>query len=59
MTYAPVARIMIRYGVGIVFGLEAGDLLAGDPDTVLIVAAAIGVVTEWAYAYAKKRGWAT
>jgi hypothetical protein len=57
MNYAPIARIVIRYGVGLVFGLEAGNLLAGDPDTVLIAAAVIGVVTEWAYAYAKKQGW--
>ena len=59
MNYAPIARIVIRYGVGLVFGLEAGNLLAGDPDTVLIAAAVIGAVTEWAYAYAKKRGWST
>jgi hypothetical protein len=59
MNYAPIARIVIRYGVGLVFGLEVGNLLAGDPDTVLIAAAVIGVVTEWAYAYAKKQGWST
>lgn len=59
MNYAPIARIVIRYGVGLVFGLEAGNILAGDPDTVLIVAAIIGVVTEWAYAYAKRQGWST
>ena len=57
MNYAPIARIVIRYGVGLVFGLEVGNLLAGDPDTVLIAAAVIGVVPEWAYAYAKKQGW--
>ena len=59
MNYAPIARIVIRYGVGLVFGMEFGSLLAGDPDTVLLVAAGIGAITEAAYAYAKKRGWST
>lgn len=56
---APIARILLRYGVGLVLGMKAGDLLAGDPDIVLIVAAGVGVATEAAYAYAKKKGWAT
>ncbi len=56
---APIARILLRYGVGLVFGMEIGSLLAGDPDMVLVVAASIGVATEAAYAFAKKKGWAT
>lgn len=56
---APIARILLRYGVGLVFGMEIGSLLAGDPDMVLVVAAGIGMATETAYAYAKKKGWAT
>lgn len=56
---APVTRIVLRYGVGTIFGMEVGSLLAGDPDVILLVATGIGVATEIAYAYAKKRGWAT
>lgn len=55
----PVARIILRYGVGAVFGMEAGSLLAGNPDVVLMVATGVGVVTETVYTYAKKKGWAT
>lgn len=56
---APIVRIILRYGVGVVFGMEVGSLLAGDPDVVLLVAAGIGAGTELVYSYAKKRGWAT
>lgn len=56
---APLIRIILRYGVGAVFGMELGNLLAGDPDVVLALAAAVGVATEVVYAYAKKKGWAT
>ena len=56
---APLVRIVLRYGVGAVFGMEVGSLLAGDPDVVLLVATGVGVATEAVYAYAKKKGWAT
>lgn len=56
---APIARILLRYGVGLVFGMETGNILAGDPDLVLLVAAGVGVATELAYAYAKRKGGAT
>jgi hypothetical protein len=59
MTYAPIARILIRYGVGLVLGAEAADLMAGDVDVVSAVAMAIGVMTEAAYTIAKRKGWAT
>lgn len=55
----PIIRIVLRYGVGLVFGMEVGSLLAGDPDVVLLVATGVGVATEAVYAYAKKKGWAT
>jgi hypothetical protein len=55
----PIARIILRYGVGLVIGMEAGEMLAGDPDIVGVVALAVGVATEAAYAYAKRKGWAT
>lgn len=56
---APIIRIVLRYGVGLVLGMEVGSLLAGDPDVVLLVATGVGVATEAVYAYAKKKGWAT
>jgi len=56
---APIARIILRYGVGLVFGMEIGRLLAGDPDVVLFVATGVGLATEVVYAYAKRKGWAT
>lgn len=56
---APIVRIVLRYGVGAVLGMEAGSLFAGDPDVVLLVATGVGVATEAVYAYAKKKGWVT
>lgn len=57
--WAPLARIVLRYIVGGVVGMEAGAVLAGDPDVVFYVALAIGALVEVVYAYAKRRGWAT
>ena len=57
MTYAPLARILLRYGVGLVLGWEAGDILAGDPDIVVYVAMAIGASVEMLYGIAKRKGW--
>lgn len=59
MSLAPVARILLRYGVGFFAGQAVGDMLSADSDVVLIVALGLGVVVEAAYAEAKKRGWAT
>jgi hypothetical protein len=53
---APVVRIVLRYGVGLVFGAELANTIAGDPDLVLLLATAVGIATEAAYAYAKKKG---
>jgi len=55
--YAPIARIIIRYAVGIVIGADAASILAGDPDIVAVAALAIGAVTEVVYALAVKKGW--
>lgn len=52
-----IARIFLRYGVGLVIGMKAGEALAGDPDVVLIIAAGIGATTEYAYRLAKRKGW--
>lgn len=57
--FAPLARIVLRYAVGAIVGLETGALLAGDPDVVLYLALGIGAAVEVAYAVAKRRGWAT
>ena len=56
---AVAARILLRYGVGLVAGLAYGNQLAADPDIVMAVAALIGVATEAAYALAKRKGWTT
>lgn len=53
-----IARIIIRYGVGLAIGMNAGEALAGNPDVVLVVAALVGALTEAAYAIAKRKGWA-
>ena len=59
MNYAPLARIAIRYGVGIFIGMAQAEVLAADPDVVTVVALAIGATVEAVYAIAKRRGWAT
>ena len=59
MNMAPLARIIARYGVGVVLGMEAGELAAGDPDIVAVIAIVIGLATETAYGFAKRRGWTT
>ena len=63
MNYAPIARIVIRYGVGVVVGTETAQFLAQDADVVSVLALgislAVGVVTEFAYSLAVKKGWAT
>ena len=59
MEYAPIARIVLRYIVGAILGMEAGGILAGDPDVVAYVAIGVGAAVEAAYAYAKRKGWTT
>jgi hypothetical protein len=56
---APVIRIILRYGVGAVVGMEIGGMLAGDPDVVMLLAAGVGAATEAVYVFAKKKGWTT
>lgn len=52
----PYVRIVLRYGAGVILGLEAGNILAGDPDLVLAVAMALSLIAERAYAIAKRKG---
>jgi hypothetical protein len=59
MNYAPIARIVLRYGVGAIIGASQAELLAGDPDVVAMVALAVGSAVEAVYVLAKRRGWAT
>jgi len=59
MKYAPIARIILRYVVGGMVSVHAGDLLAGDPDVVSVTAMLVGVGVELAYTTAKRRGWST
>ena len=59
----PYVRIILRYAVGAVIGYQIGEQLASDPDVVAVAtagaAAVVGVVTEGAYALAKRLGWRT
>lgn len=59
MNYAPIARIIIRYVVGVIVGADAADMLAGDPDVVTVAALALGAAVEVIYAMAVRKGWAT
>ena len=55
--YAPIARIVIRYGVGLILGANAADIAVGNPDIVTVVAGAVGAANEVVYALAKRKGW--
>lgn len=61
MKYAPLVRILLRYGVGaaIFASPEIGERLAADPDLVMVLAGAIGATVEGAYIHAKRKGGAT
>lgn len=57
MDFAPIARIIVRYIVGAIIGMDAGHALAGDPDVITLVALGIGLAVEGVYALAKRKGW--
>jgi preprotein translocase subunit Sec61beta len=61
MTWAPLARIILRYvvGAGIMGSQTLGDQLAADPDLILGICIGVAAVVEAAYAFAKRKGWAT
>ena len=59
MNFAPIARIILRYGIGYLAGSEAGEMLAMDPDAVLLLSLGMGAAVEGVYALAKRYGWAT
>ena len=59
-----LARIIARYlsGALVTYGLiphEIGAEIAVDPDIALAIGAAVGVLTEGVYAFAKRKGWTT
>lgn len=60
MNLAPIVRIIIRYGAGIIIGMEGASALADDPDAVeigvVVITALIGLATEWWYARAVRNG---
>jgi hypothetical protein len=63
MPYAPIARIVVRYGVGLTLGHEAAEAVLADGDVMQLATQAvawaavmIGVLTEVAYAWAKRYG---
>jgi hypothetical protein len=59
MSYAPIARIILRYLIGAVIGASQAQMLAADPDIVTVLALALGAAVEVAYGFAKRKGWAT
>jgi len=57
--FGPFARIILRYGIGYLAGSEVGEMLAMDPDVVLVLSLGMGAAVEGVYAMAKRYGWAT
>ena len=56
MDMAPIARIVLRYGIGYLAGSNVGEALAMDPDAVMALSLGLGAAVEWAYARAKAKG---
>jgi hypothetical protein len=58
MDYAPIARIILRYlvGAGLMGSAQIGDMIAQDPDLVVMLSLALGAAVEGGYAWAKKKG---
>lgn len=56
MDFAPIARIILRYGIGYLAGSNVGDMLAMDQDAVMALSLALGAAVEWAYSRAKAHG---
>lgn len=72
MNWSPIIRIALRYASGVLVARGAIDmttanLIATDPDLLqavsqgaeLIAGVVVGVVTEWWYSRAKRKGGAT
>jgi hypothetical protein len=54
--FGPIARIVLRYGVGAVLGFKVGQELAADPDVVMVVALGVGALIEAVYIAARRAG---
>ncbi len=63
MDYAPIARIVARYVIGVVAGAAVSDAVLNDPDLMNMLTMGITAVASYAvekiYAIAKRKGWAT
>jgi len=59
MNFGPLARIVLRYGIGYLAGSELGEQLASDQDIQMGVAVGLGAIVEGCYGLAKRKGWAT
>jgi hypothetical protein len=59
VNFGPLARILLRYGIGYLAGSQVGEALAMDGDAVMVLSLALGALVEGAYALAKRKGWAT
>lgn len=61
---APLARILIRYGTGLLaaYGMlseEAAGVISADPDLILVAAVGLAVLNEVFYLVARRKGWST
>ncbi|MDO5706546.1 MAG: hypothetical protein Q4G49_15965 [Paracoccus sp. (in: a-proteobacteria)] len=59
-----IARIALRYFAGALVayglvGIEDAHAIAGDPDLILLIGAALAAIVEGAYALARRFGWQT
>lgn len=59
MDFGPLARIVLRYGIGYFAGSQLGEQIAMDQDAVLMLSLALGAMVEGVYVLAKRWGWAT
>lgn len=63
MINGAIARIIVRYLAGTLFGVGASQIALNDPDIMsfltMAVGGAISIATEFLYSMAKKRGWTT
>jgi hypothetical protein len=56
---APIIRIVLRYVVGglMMGSIAMGEQFAADPDIVITLSAAVGVVVEGFWIASRKLGW--
>lgn len=59
MINGAIARIMLRYGVGLTVGIKVGEELSADTDLVLVLSGIVACSIEGAYVIAKRKGWTT